>query len=120
VSIEALLERTYAAFNARDVEAVLALMHPDVDWPNGMPGGRVAGREAVRAYWTRQWGLIDPTVEPRRVQPTPDGRVAVDVHQVVRDLAGCVLKEEMVRHVYAFEDGLIRSMEIQAAKEEPR
>jgi ketosteroid isomerase-like protein len=37
----ALLERTYAAFNARDIDAVLAVMHPDVDWPNGMDGGRV-------------------------------------------------------------------------------
>jgi hypothetical protein len=58
-----LLERTYAAFNARDVEAVLAAMHPDVDWPNGMEGGRVLGHAAVRAYWIRQWGLIDPRVD---------------------------------------------------------
>ena len=28
---EALLERTYAAFNARDVDAVLVAMHADVD-----------------------------------------------------------------------------------------
>ena len=40
---EALLERTYAAFNARDVDAVLAMMHAEVDWPNGMEGGRVHG-----------------------------------------------------------------------------
>jgi hypothetical protein len=33
----------------------------------------------------------------------------------VRDLAGHVLKEEDVRHVYTFEDGLITSMEIQKA-----
>jgi hypothetical protein len=115
VSPEELLARTYAAFNARDVEAVLAVMHPDVDWPNGMEGGRVTGREAVRLYWTRQWGMIDPSVEPRRVRLMPDGRVVVEVHQVVCDLAGNVLKEEMVRHVYAFEDGLIRSMDIQTA-----
>ena len=38
---EALLEGIYAAFNARDVDAVLAAMHADVDWPNAFEGGRV-------------------------------------------------------------------------------
>ena len=109
---QAVLERTYAAFNARDIDAVLAVMHPDVDWPNGMEGGTVVGHAAVRAYWTRQWELIDPRVEPRGFTEEADGRVAVAVHQVVRDLAGKVLKEDMVQHVYAFEGGLITSMEI--------
>ena len=84
------LERTYAAFNARDIDTVLAVMHPDVDWPNGMEGGRVLGHAAVRAYWVRQWALIDPRVEPRGFTVEADGRVAVAVHQVVRDLAGTV------------------------------
>jgi hypothetical protein len=36
MTIEGLLKKAYAAFNARDVEAVLAVMHADVDWPNVM------------------------------------------------------------------------------------
>ena len=79
---------TYRAFNARDIDAALALMHTDVDWPNGMEGGRVHGHQAVRDYWTRQWGLIDPHVEPIDFRTDEDGRTVVDVHQVVRDLAG--------------------------------
>jgi hypothetical protein len=43
-----LLAHTYAAFNGRDIDAVLAVMHPEVDWPNGMGGGRVHGQAAVR------------------------------------------------------------------------
>ena len=62
------LRRAYEAFNARDIEAALELMHADVDWPNGMEGGRVAGRDAVRAYWTRQFGMIDSRVDP---SPSP-------------------------------------------------
>jgi ketosteroid isomerase-like protein len=108
------LERTYAAFNARDIGTVLTVMHPDVIWPNGMEGGTVVGHAAVRAYWTRQWGLIDPRVEPRGFAVEVDGRVAVTVHQLVRDLTGTVLKEATVQHVYAFEDGLIKSMEIRS------
>ena len=114
IDARAVLERTYAAFNARDVDAVLAHMRFDVIWPNGMEGGTVVGHAAARAYWTRQWSLIDPRVEPRAFTVEPDGRVAVTVHQVVRDLAGAVLKEATVQHVYSLHDGLIVSMEIRA------
>jgi ketosteroid isomerase-like protein len=115
MTARALLEQTYAAFNARDIDSALAAMHPDVDWPNGMEGGRVHGHRAVREYWTRQWDLIDPRVEPRAFTVEADGRIAVDVHQVVRDRAGALLKEEMVQHVYRIDHGLIRSMEIRGA-----
>lgn len=108
---QALLTRAYAAFNARDLEAALATLHPDVEWANGMDGGFVHGREAVREYWTRQWRLIDPQVEPRRVAAA-GGEVIVDVHQVVRDLAGRVLKEQHVRHGYVIERRLIKRMQI--------
>jgi ketosteroid isomerase-like protein len=111
---QTVLERTYAAFNARAIDTVLVVMHPDVLWPNGMEGGTVLGHAAVRAYWTRQWRLIDPRVEPQSFTVEADGRIAVTVRQVVRDLAGTVLKEATVEHVYAFENGLIKSMEIRA------
>ena len=93
----------------------LAALHPDVDWPNGLEGGRVHGHRAVREYWIRQWGLIDPRVEPRGFTTEADGRIAVDVRQVVRDRAGALLKDEMVQHVYRNEDGLDRAMEIRPA-----
>jgi ketosteroid isomerase-like protein len=46
---EELLRRAYAAFNARDLDGALVLMHPDVDWPNAIDGGRVHGHDEVRA-----------------------------------------------------------------------
>jgi hypothetical protein len=107
-----LLTRAYSAFNARDLETALAGMHPDVDWPNGMEGGRVHGHAGVREYWTRQWALIDSHVEPRGFSTDEAGRTVVDVHQVVRDLDGKLLADEMVQHIYVLEDGLVRSMEI--------
>ena len=106
------LKKAYAAFNGRDIDGALATMKPDVVWPNGMEGGVVHGHEGVRAYWTRQWGMIDPHVDPVSFKVDESGRVAVGVHQVVRDLAGKVLMDRMVEHVYTLEDGLIRSMDI--------
>ena len=60
--LEALLRRTYAAFNARDVDAVIAVLHSDVDWPNAWEGGRVRGHAAVRSYWARQLEAIDKSI----------------------------------------------------------
>jgi ketosteroid isomerase-like protein len=111
-SAETLLRRAYAAFNARDIEGALALMHPDVDWPNGMEGGRELGHDAVRAYWTRQFGLIDSHVEPVVFAEDDEGRVVVEVDQVVRDLDGALLSEQRVQHVYTLRDGLITRMDI--------
>jgi hypothetical protein len=112
---EALLRRAYEAFNARDIDAALALMHADVDWPNAFEGGRVHGREAVHAYWTRQFAQIDPRVTPLAFARRDDGRVAVDVHQVVRSPAGDVMSDEAVVHVYAIRDGLVARMDVEPA-----
>ncbi len=107
-----LLQRAYVAFNARDLDGALATMRPDVIWPNGMEGGVVHGHEGVRAYWTRQWGMINPHVDPVSFHEEESGRIAVSVHQVVRDLPGKVLMDRMVEHVYTLKDGLIQSMDI--------
>lgn len=107
-----LLRAAYAAFNARDIGAALALMTPDVAWPRAFKGGFVRGPEEVRAYWTEQWSEIDPHVEPVAFYPEEGGSILVEVHQVVRDLAGAVLADERVGHRFVLEQGLIRAMEV--------
>ena len=107
-----LIRAAYAAFNARDIDAALALMTPDVAWPKAFKGGFVRGPEEVRAYWTEQWSEINPHVEPVAFHPEDAGQVLVEVHQVVRDLAGAVLADEHVGHRFTTEHGLIQTMEI--------
>jgi hypothetical protein len=114
-AIEVLLRRCYDAFNARDIEGALAVLHPDVIWPNGWEGGWMNGRDEVRRYWHRQWAAIDPHVEPRAFTWDAEGRVTVSVHQIVRDLTGTVLAEQTVNHVYEMRDGLVRRMEIRTS-----
>jgi hypothetical protein len=113
-----LLVSAYANFNARALDAVLALMHEDVDWPNGMEGGRVHGHRGVREYWTRQWAMIDPHVDPVGFRMDEPGKITVTVHQVVKSLEGAVLLDQMVEHTYLIEDGLIRKMEIGGGESE--
>ena len=110
---KAILQQTYQHFNDRNIHATLAMMHPEVDWPNGMEGGIEHGHEAVRNYWTRQWKILDPHVEPVAFNRLEDGRFDLTVHQVVQDMEGNVLVNQIIHHIYTFEDGLIKAMEIQ-------
>jgi hypothetical protein len=107
-----LLRTAYAAFNARDIDAALATMAPDVAWPKAFKGGFARGHQEVRAYWTEQWSEIDPRVQPTSFHPEAAGRILVHVHQVVRDLAGAVVADGHVGHRFTIESGLIRAMEV--------
>jgi hypothetical protein len=108
------LKLLYDRFNARDMETVLACMHEDVIWANGMEGGYVYGRNGVRNYWTRQWAMIDPHVEPVGFSSCSNGKVVVEVHQIVRDLQGKLLGDQMVGHIFQIENGLVRRFDIRA------
>lgn len=110
--VAALLRPAYAAFNARDIDAVLATLHDDVDWPNVLEGTRVRGHDAVRAYWAGQFASIDPSVEPRGMTTEEDGRVVVEVYQVVRAKDGTLLDDRVLRHAYTLRDGLVARMDV--------
>jgi SnoaL-like domain len=107
-----LLRAGYAAFNARDPDAILATMTPDVTLPNGVEGGYVHGHQAVRAYWKRQWSIIHPHDEPISFHREDSGQILVDVHQVVRDLAGAVLSDQHLGHRCTIEHGLVHAIEV--------
>jgi carbonic anhydrase len=107
------LRALYAAFNASDIDGVLAQMTAEVDWPNAWEGGRVTGHDAVREYWTRQWAAIDPTVEPLTFTLRPDGAIAVEVQQTVRDLDGTTVGAGQVVHTYWLRNGLIERMDVE-------
>lgn len=111
-STRAMFERLYERFNARDIDAVLAHLSDDVDWPNGWEGGYVRGHDEVRAYWTRQWAEIDGTVVPQAFSTQRDGRIDVAVHQVVKNLDGDLLEDTTVHHIYRLRDGRVEHMEI--------
>ncbi len=110
---ERTLRFAYRAFNARDLEAAVQLMHRDVNWPNAWEGGRVVGHAAVTDYWTRQFSAISSKVEPERFTEEPDGSVTVDVHQVVHDgQTGELLTDSRVQHRYRLDAGLVTRMDV--------
>jgi ketosteroid isomerase-like protein len=114
----AILANAYQAFNARDFDAILAHMQPDIDWPKAFDGGRVQGKDAVREYWQRQFEQITPHLEPQEFTTGSDGRITITLRQIVHDKQGNLLADGMTQHVYTFRDGLIARMDIPGAGQE--
>ncbi|MCA1626259.1 MAG: nuclear transport factor 2 family protein [Acidobacteria bacterium] len=106
------LQNLYEAFNKREIETIISLMHPDVKWANGMEGGFVYGRDAVREYWRKQFEIIQGQLEPLEYETDENNRNIVTVHLVVRDLEGNLLLEKTVQHIFTIENDLISLFEI--------
>ena len=113
-----LIAQAYSAFNRRDIDSALALMSENVSWPKASEGGRVAGKEEIRAYWTRQWKEFDPHVEPLEVTDREGGITDVKVRQIVKSLGGDVLSDSEVWHVYTIANGLIERMDLKGSETE--
>ncbi len=115
-----ILKHIYDRFNARDIDGVLAALADDVAWANGMDGGYVHGHEAIRAYWTRQWALVSPHVDPVSFRKAADDTIVAQVRQSVHDLEGKPLQEQThglrdktVGHVFRLRDGKVTRFDIQ-------
>ena len=112
---QTLIAEVYSAFNQRNIDSALALMSESVSWPKASEGGRVIGKEEIRAYWSRQWKEFDPHVEPLEVLDRGAGKIDVRVHQLVKSLAGDVLSDSEVWHFYLTAGGLIARMDLEAS-----
>jgi hypothetical protein len=112
MNTESFIAQIYSAFNQRNIDGALAFMSESVSWPKASEGGRVVGKQEIRAYWIRQWEEFDPHVDPLEVLEDGAGRTHVRVHQLVRSLQGNVLSDSEVWHVYTIANGLIERMDL--------
>ncbi|WP_319419070.1 nuclear transport factor 2 family protein [Pleurocapsa sp. FMAR1] len=106
------LQILYEAFNKRKIETIISFMRPDVKWANGVEGGFVYGRDAVRDYWTNQFKSIQPQLETLKFETDENNRNVVTVHQIIRDLQGNLLADTTVQQIFTIEDELISLYEI--------
>ena len=106
------LQNLYEAFNKGELETIISVMHPDVKWANGVEGGFVYGRDAVREYWTNQYKVIQVQLEILKFEMDEKNRNVATVHQIVRDLQGNLLADATVQQIFTIEDGLISLYEI--------
>jgi uncharacterized protein YndB with AHSA1/START domain len=111
-SNQQLLQSLYEAFNNRELETIISVMHPDVKWANGVEGGFVYGRDAVREYWTNQYKVIQVQLETLEFETDENNRNVVTVHQIVRDLQGNLLVDTTVQQIFTIESDSIILYEI--------
>jgi hypothetical protein len=93
---------------------------------NGMGGGHVHGHAAVRDYWTRQWGIVRPVVEPVKCHRRRDNAIIAEVRRTDFDLEGKPLtgqahglEDKTLGHVLHFRDGKVARVDVQDTAEEP-
>ncbi|BAY82001.1 hypothetical protein NIES267_14790 [Calothrix parasitica NIES-267] len=106
------LQNLYDAFNNREIETIISFMRPDVKWANGVEGGFVYGRDAVREYWSNQSKDIQVELETLKFETDEKNRNVVTVHQVIKDLQGNLLADATIQQIFTIEDGLISLYEI--------
>jgi ketosteroid isomerase-like protein len=113
------IKQLYDQFNKRDIDSILAVLADNVEWANGMEGGYVHGHKGVRDYWTRQWAMVSPHVEPVQFTPSADGSTIVEVQQTIYDLNGNPIEQvqglqnKTVMHVFHFQDGKVVRFDVQ-------
>jgi ketosteroid isomerase-like protein len=107
---EDLLRRAYSLFNRREIDALLAMMTDDVEWPDVTSGTVLHDKEAIRSYWQGQFSTASPRVEPSDFVRAGEDLVAV-VGQQVLDLQGeTLVPVTVVFHRYTFEGNLVKRM----------
>ena len=108
-----IIKKAYTAFNERNIDNALSTMQEDVQWSKAWEGGYIIGHNEIKEYWTRQWNEINPKVQPVGFTERENGSLEVKVHQHVKDLQGNLVFDGMVKHIYTFQDGLIKTMDIE-------
>ena len=113
-----IIKKAYSAFNERNIDNALSTMQPNVQWSKAWEGGYICGHDEIKQYWTRQWNEINPKVEPIGFVERENGILEVKVHQNVKDLQENLMFDGLVKHVYTFQDGLIKTMDIELVEKD--
>ena len=110
-------QENIAAFNRHEIDAFLALLHPDVEWEdsNGFPDlqGVYRGRAGARKWWERfldAWESFHAEVE--EVTEGTDGRVLLQVVGIARGRASGVETELRTWFVLWIAGGMITKRQI--------
>lgn len=109
---EDLVVRYQEAIGRRDVEAVMAMMHPAARFEDFLDGGEITGPTAVRAFYQRLFETLAPDLGLIAVTTQPDGRVLVELQVATHDKSGHVWSETRSQARYTLVDGLIHGIEL--------
>ncbi len=110
-NVDIFFQELYKNFNNRNIDLVIKKMTDNVNWANGMDGGYVHGHDGVKEYWTRQFTMVSSNVIPLKIEKENEV-VKIKVHQVVHDLNGNLLADEVVYHLFHLKENKIAEFDI--------
>lgn len=105
-----LVRQAYAALNEQDAAAIGRLLQPDVEWDDPITGERLVGPETIAERWRGSGDPLRLHLEPMRIREF-HGKVVTDLRQNISDAHGKAIATQMVRHVCAFRDARIATVE---------
>jgi ketosteroid isomerase-like protein len=118
---EALVLDMFRAVEERDVERILEIYHPDVEfvWPPSLPGfgGTYRGPEVLdmNMAFASAWDPVQPTDETRRIEKrviaSNDVEVVVHYHQRGIDPSGRSCDSEVLG-LYRVENGKVTRLQM--------
>ena len=110
---EDLIFRYHEAVGRRDIEAVMALMHPQARFEDFLEGGEITGSTVVRAFYERLFDTLAPELDVIAITIQPDGRMRADIQVATHDRSGHVWSDTRSYALYAVVEGLIHGIELQ-------
>lgn len=110
-----LIIRYYSALAHRDIEAVMALTHPEAEFADFLEGGELRGPIAIRAFYSRLFDTLAPDFDLIAVTVAPDGRMRAEMQVATHDRSGHLWSDTRSYALYVLVDGLIHSIELQPA-----
>jgi len=110
-TINHLFRELYKNLSDGDIESILSQITDNVRWANVMEGGYVYGHRGVKEYLTRQFTMMRSHVTPLKISIDFE-TVRIKVHQVVRDLEGKLLADELIYHYFYLRNAKIADFTI--------
>lgn len=102
----------YEMFNSQDIEAMLANMTDDVEWPDVRNGSEVRGKDTFRHYLNDVMAVTTPRVTLGDVFVVGDAVFAIGFHQAYGDDGKLLGPPRVVTQSFRFRGGLIARIEL--------
>lgn len=109
-AVTLVLSALHRAIEDHDIEALVALFHPEARIPDSLDQGLLVGHQEIRAYFLRQFAEMQVGATLLWVHPLPDDRADAIIHVTVHNPQGDFRWEGQVAASYRLDQGLIAEM----------